>query len=143
MTLHDYCPSQKLERTISQSDRFAQVRMGRRKHCSMPVQHIRVKVNEDAEVFELKRELLTCRANAIARMEKLRAAAARVVKEHQKSTVNKQNMLESFPLSPDLSLIRSPIEGPDIPQPPMVNNPEQLEGESFMAEFSWFSREAH
>jgi hypothetical protein len=94
----------------------------------MPVQQIKVQINDHVEVFHLKGELLLSRVAAIETIVNLRDAAARFLKKVQES---KNSMLPSVPLSPDLSLVRASIEFSD--EPPTGRG----EGETFIAELTW------
>jgi hypothetical protein len=118
--------------------------MGRRKNLSMPVQQIRVRINDQTESFALRRELLPSRATAMARIARFRDHATRVLKEIQDSKDKRQEDTAEFvPLSPDLSFSRSPIEwSVDAPQPSVRGSQEQLDERTFMLEFTWLSSDA-
>jgi hypothetical protein len=94
--------------------------MGRRKHCSIPVQQIRVTIDDHTELFCLKRELLRSRAAAIARIMRLREEATRVLREKE----DRNN---------------KPC---DVPRPSIAHRSEEQDDEQSMAELIWLGSDA-
>jgi hypothetical protein len=102
------------------------------------VRQIRVTVNNHTEVFSLKRELLSSRAAALAKMAKMRDDARRALKETEETQNRRaENASDPLPFLPAIASVRPAIEGSDVPSPPRDGR-EQLDGERFMAELIWF-----